>query len=98
MKCFITILLFFVCASSFAHTWVMATFRHSNNGSVIGTKVYCTICGSNSSSPVPNVSSGGYCTCHSPSISVLVSTRQLGESTPAIIAAQIKTKLIMWLL
>ena len=60
----------------------MATFRHSSDGSIVATKVYCTICGLNSSSPVPNVSSGGYCTCHSPSRSVIVSTRQLGASTP----------------
>ena len=82
MKRIISILFFSLCASSYAHTWVMATFRHSSDGSIVATKVYCTICGLNSSSPVPNVSSGGYCTCHSPSRSVIVSTRQLGASTP----------------
>ena len=82
MKRIISILLFSLCASSYAHTWVLATFRHSSDGSIVATKVYCTICGLNSSSPVPNVSSGGYCTCHSPSRSVIVSTRQLGASTP----------------
>ena len=61
-----------------AHNWVLWIYSHSNGSGVVGTKVYCYRCGLNASAPVPNVTPGGYCTCHG--WSVLYSTRELSNT------------------
>ena len=76
MKRFFLYASFFLCLPSLAHSWVLQKYFHSHDGSVIGTRVYCTMCGLNISAPVPNVN-GAYCGCHG--ISVLQSSTQLSR-------------------
>lgn len=63
MKRFLLYAVFLLSLPSMAHHWVLIRYHHSGDHSVVGGKVYCTMCGLNSSAPVARVS-GQYCTCH----------------------------------
>ena len=60
------------------HEWIRDVFYHSDGSGVIATRVRCSLCGLGND-PVGGVS-GGWCTCHSPPISVLVRSYSLGSS------------------
>ena len=62
--------------ASVYHSWVRDTYMHSGDGSVIAVRIRCSICGLGNGK-VPHVQSG-WCTCHTPPISVIVSSESLG--------------------
>jgi len=67
MKRFFLCASFLLCLPSLAHHWVLQKYHHSDDNSVIGCRVYCTMCGLNVSAPVSKVK-GSYCSCHGKSV------------------------------